>query len=66
MILFTVSPSSSSELPEQPFTEEPTAKQKAAREKASRQKSSNLPAGTTIMRKLKGREQPRDEVKTKY
>ncbi|XP_071789953.1 uncharacterized protein [Asterias amurensis] len=56
-----VSPSSSSELPEQPFTEEPTAKQKAAREKASRQKSSNLPAGTTIMRKLKGREQPRDE-----
>ncbi|XP_071789845.1 serine/threonine-protein kinase 36-like isoform X2 [Asterias amurensis] len=56
-----VSPSSSSELPEQPFTEEPTAKQKAAREKASRQKASNLPAGTTIMRKLKGREQPRDE-----
>ncbi|XP_038058960.1 serine/threonine-protein kinase 36-like isoform X2 [Patiria miniata] len=56
-----VSPSSSSELPEQPFTEEPTPQQKAAREKASRQKASNLPAGTTIMRKLKGREAQQEE-----
>ncbi|XP_022108847.1 serine/threonine-protein kinase 36-like [Acanthaster planci] len=56
-----VSPSSSSELPEQPFTEEPTPQQKAARDKASRQKASNLPPGTTIMRKLKGREPQKEE-----
>ena len=52
-----VSSALSNNLPE-PFTEEPTAEKRAAKEKAVKAKAtSNVPAGTTIMRKLKTREQ---------
>ncbi|XP_071946341.1 serine/threonine-protein kinase 36-like [Antedon mediterranea] len=43
-----------------PFTEEPPPEVQAAKAKAVRDKTINVPAGTTIMNKLKGR-QPKDE-----
>ncbi|XP_071499914.1 serine/threonine-protein kinase 36-like [Diadema antillarum] len=47
----------SESLTERPFTEAPSAEELARKEKAVQEKSSNVAPGTTIMRKLKQREQ---------
>ena len=57
----SVSSALTSNLP-QPFTEEMPAKVRAAKEKAVKAKAVNVPAGTTIMRKLKTREMEEQEV----
>lgn len=45
-----------------PFTEEPTIEVQAAKKKAVEMKKPNVAPGTTIMRKLKGREQEETQV----
>ncbi|XP_030847777.1 serine/threonine-protein kinase 36 [Strongylocentrotus purpuratus] len=55
----------SDSLTEHPFTQAPSAEEVARKEKAVQEKSSNVAPGTTIMRKLKQREQgpPTEEQK---
>lgn len=62
LFIFSVSSALTSHLPE-PFTEEPSAQQKAAKEKAVKARAVSVPAGTTIMRKLKNREQAEQQVR---
>ncbi|XP_033099504.1 serine/threonine-protein kinase 36-like [Anneissia japonica] len=48
-----------------PFTEEPPPEVQAAKAKAVRDKTTNVPAGTTIMNKLKGRQPKEDQAAPK-